>query len=222
MARTYVARYEGPPAAGRLTVAQSPPPPPGQSPRPQSETAQHSGQSEPSCRRFSFLRVGSAVCCRCGARAGEPDGEPAAEPLEPLDSVSPARPSQQPPCPRRRAPSRGASSRRPGSALAVCLPRLGVCEQASGPRCGRRAAGTGWSARSRRLSVPWWRTEQRSVTARVKSRTRSFARPSRRMRRVDIMRRAARVLGAMACGISQVHGAQISFARRCFSSLRPC
>ena len=30
------------------------------------------------------------------------------------------------------------------------------------------------------------------------------------------MRRAARVLGAMACGISQVHGAQISLVRRCF------
>ena len=34
------------------------------------------------------------------------------------------------------------------------------------------------------------------------------------------MRRAARVLGALACGISQTHGAQISAPRRCRCSPR--
>ena len=51
---------------------------------------------------------------------------------------------------------------------------------------------------------------------------RASLKPSRRMRRDDIMRRAARVLGALACGISQVHGVQISTAWRCWPSPRPC
>ena len=35
------------------------------------------------------------------------------------------------------------------------------------------------------------------------------------MRRVDILQRAARVLGALACSVSQAHGAQNSAPRRC-------
>ena len=157
---------------------------------------------QPSERAFQQRRISAPRLSRSwGSHTG---GQTATEPLEPAGQREP-RPSRRRPCPRRRTPAGPEPERRAGLSSG-CFAQLWSTRARELPslraRVGGRLDRADYPAAARAaLSVLRWRTRP----------TQSFAPLSTR----SSMRRAARLLGALACGISQAHGAQISALRRC-------